>query len=283
MIWKTRRETLNLTQRGQVMGILNVTPDSFSDGGNHLETSLAIEHARQMIAEGARIIDIGGESTRPGAMPVTVTEEINRAVPVVLALRKIWDGLISVDTTKAAVAEAALIAGADIVNDVSGLLADPEMAAICATHRCGVVVMHMQGNPQSMQINPHYSAVAAEVREFFIARLTTLTAAGIDPTAICFDPGIGFGKSLDHNLTLLRSLKYLDVENRPLLLGVSRKSFLGKIIGTDNLTEREWPTVAITANARDQGVMLHRVHAVKANVEALRMVEAILGANARHE
>lgn len=265
------------------MGILNVTPDSFSDGGNHLETSLAIEHARQMIAEGARIIDIGGESTRPGATPVTVTEEINRAVPVVLALRKIWDGLISVDTTKAAVAEAALIAGADIVNDVSGLLADPEMAAICATHRCGVVVMHMQGNPQSMQINPHYSDVAAEVREFFIARLTTLTAAGIDPTAICFDPGIGFGKSLDHNLTLLRSLKYLDVENRPLLLGVSRKSFLGKIIGTDNLTDREWPTVAITANARDQGVMLHRVHAVKANVEALRMVEAILGANARHE
>ena len=283
MIWKTRRETLNLTQRGQVMGILNVTPDSFSDGGNHLETSLAIEHARQMIAEGARIIDIGGESTRPGATPVTVTEEINRAVPVVLALRKIWDGLISVDTTKAAVAEAALIAGADIVNDVSGLLADPEMAAICATHRCGVVVMHMQGNPQSMQINPHYLDVAAEVREFFIARLTTLTAAGIDPTAICFDPGIGFGKSLDHNLTLLRSLKHLDVENRPLLLGVSRKSFLGKIIGTDNLTDREWPTVAITANARDQGVMLHRVHAVKANVEALRMVEAILGANARHE
>jgi dihydropteroate synthase len=283
MIWKTRRETLNLTQRGQVMGILNVTPDSFSDGGNHLETSLAIEHARQMIAEGARIIDIGGESTRPGATPVTVTEEINRAVPVVLALRKIWDGLISVDTTKAAVAEAALIAGADIVNDVSGLLADPEMAAICATHRCGVVVMHMQGNPQSMQINPHYLDVAAEVREFFIARLTTLTAAGIDPTAICFDPGIGFGKSLDHNLTLLCSLKYLDVENRPLLLGVSRKSFLGKIIGTDNLTDREWPTVAITANARDQGVMLHRVHAVKANVEALRMVEAILGANARHQ
>ena len=283
MIWKTRRETLNLTERGQVMGILNVTPDSFSDGGNHLETSLAIEHARQMIAEGARIIDIGGESTRPGATPVTVTEEINRAVPVVLALRKIWDGLISVDTTKAAVAEAALIAGADIVNDVSGLLADPEMAAICATHRCGVVVMHMQGNPQSMQINPHYLDVAAEVREFFIARLTTLTAAGIDPTAICFDPGIGFGKSLDHNLTLLRSLKHLDVENRPLLLGVSRKSFLGKIIGTDNLTDREWPTVAITANARDQGVMLHRVHAVKANVEALRMVEAILGANARHE
>jgi len=283
MIWKTRRETLNLTQRGQVMGILNVTPDSFSDGGNHLETSLAIEHARQMIAEGARIIDIGGESTRPGATPVTVTEEINRAVPVVAALRKIWDGLISVDTTKAAVAEAALIAGADIVNDVSGLLADPEMAAICATHRCGVVVMHMQGNPQSMQINPHYLDVAAEVRDFFIERLTTLTAAGIDPTAICFDPGIGFGKSLDHNLTLLRSLKHLDVENRPLLLGVSRKSFLGKIIGTDNLTDREWPTVAITANARDQGVMLHRVHAVKANVEALRMVEAILGANARHE
>ena len=283
MIWKTRREPLNLTERGPVMGILNVTPDSFSDGGNHLETSLAIEHARQMIAEGARIIDIGGESTRPGATPVTVTEEINRAVPVVLALRKIWDGLISVDTTKAAVAEAALIAGADIVNDVSGLLADPEMASICATHRCGVVVMHMQGNPQSMQINPHYLDVAAEVREFFIARLTTLTAAGIDPTAICFDPGIGFGKSLDHNLTLLRSLKHLDVENRPLLLGVSRKSFLGKIIGTDNLTDREWPTVAITANARDQGVMLHRVHAVKANVEALRMVEAILGANARHE
>lgn len=277
MIWKTRLGTLDLTHRGQVMGILNVTPDSFSDGGAHAGLPVALDHARRMIAEGAGIIDIGGESTRPGAEPVAAEVEIARTVPVITALRGEWDGLISIDTSKASVAMAALAAGADIVNDVSGLLADPEMAGVCASHGCGVVVMHMQGNPRSMQIAPHYGDVVAEVAEFFRDRLRTLVAAGMDPEALCFDPGIGFGKTLEHNLALLRGLGDLSIAGRPLLLGVSRKSFLGKILETQDLNAREWPTVAITANAREKGVLLHRVHSVRPNVEALRMTEAILG------
>ncbi len=277
MIWKTRRATLDLTQRAQVIGILNVTPDSFSDGGEHLGVETALVHARRMIAEGAELIDVGGESTRPGAAVVAAAEEISRTVPVIAALRAEWDGLISIDTTKASVAAAALAAGADIVNDVSGLLADREMAAVCAERGCGVVVMHMQGSPLTMQESPRYADVVVEVREFFQQRLVALTAAGIDPAALCFDPGIGFGKTLDHNLSLLRALGEISVAGRPLLLGVSRKSFIGKILGTAALDAREWPTVAITAHARERGVMLHRVHSVKSNVEALRMTEAILG------
>ena len=277
MIWKIRRAKLDLTHRAQVMGILNVTPDSFSDGGAHFLKETALIHARQMIAEGAELIDIGGESTRPGAASVAVDEEIARTVPVIAALREEWGGLISIDTSKAAVAEAAIAAGADIVNDVSGLLADSAMAAICAKSGCGVVVMHMQGSPQTMQKSPRYQDVVAEVRSFFEERFATLTAAGIDPLALCFDPGIGFGKTLDHNLALLRALGEISVAGRPLLLGVSRKSFIGKILASDELDAREWPTVAITSNAREKGVMLHRVHAVRPNLEALRMTEAILG------
>lgn len=284
MIWKTRRGPLDLTHRARVMGILNVTPDSFSDGGAHFGVETALAHARRMIAEGAELIDIGGESTRPGSLPVPVDEEIARTLPVIVPLRNEWDGLISIDTCKAAVAEAALAAGADIVNDVSGLQADPAMAGICAASGCGVVVMHMQGTPQTMQAAPHYANVVAEVRDFFKERLATLTAAGIGLESLCFDPGIGFGKSLDHNLALLRGLEEIAVAGRPLLLGVSRKSFIGKLLGTDDLDAREWPTVAITSNARERGVLLHRVHSVRSNVEALRMTEAILGAGrASHE
>jgi dihydropteroate synthase len=208
---------------------------------------------------------------------VAAAEETARTVPVIAALRAEWDGLISIDTCKAAVAEAALVAGADIVNDVSGLLADPEMAGVCAAHSCGVVVMHMQGTPRTMQTAPRYVDVVAEVRAFFEERLTTLAAAGIDPAAMCFDPGIGFGKTVGHNLALLRALDELSVADCPLLLGVSRKSFIGKILATEDLDAREWPTVAITANAREKGVMLHRTHSVRPNLEALRMTEAILG------
>ena len=277
MIWKTRRGTLDLTHRAHVMGILNVTPDSFSDGGTHGEITSALSHARRMIAEGAELIDIGGESTRPGAMPVAAEEEIARTFPVIAALRAEWDGLISIDTMKASVARAALAAGADIVNDVSGLLADPEMAETCAASRCGVVVMHRQGNPQTMQAAPRYDDVVAEVREYFAERLATLTAAGIAPDALCFDPGIGFGKNQEHNLALIRALDKISAGGRPILLGISRKSFIGKMLGTDDMDAREWPTVAITSLAREKGVMLHRVHSVKANREALRMTEAILG------
>jgi dihydropteroate synthase len=277
MIWKTRRGALDLTRRGQVMGILNVTPDSFSDGGQHANAAGALAHARAMIAGGAALIDIGGESTRPGAEPVSEADEIERTVPVVAALRTCWDGLISIDTSKAAVAEAALAAGADIVNDVSGLRADSEMPKLCATSGCGVVVMHMQGEPRTMQSAPNYTDVVAEVRDFFAERMVALTAAGISPEALCFDPGIGFGKGLDHNLALLRALDRISPPGRPLLLGVSRKSFIGRLLGTNDLALRDWPTVALTSRAREQGVLLHRVHEVRPNLEALRMTEAILG------
>ena len=170
-----------------------------------------------------------------------------------------------------------MAAGADIVNDVSGLRADTRMAEVCAASGCGVVVMHMQGEPRTMQIAPVYGDVVDEVRRFFEERMNSLSEAGIDPRAMCFDPGIGFGKSLEHNLSLLRALADLAPPDRPLLLGVSRKSFIAKLLGEDDLALRDWPTVAITSQARERGVMLHRVHAVRANVEALRMTEAILG------
>lgn len=258
------------------MGILNVTPDSFSDGGRHADVGGALEHARRMIAEGAEIIDVGGESTRPGAAVVPVEEEVARTVPVVAALRGEWGGVISIDTSKAAVAEAALEAGADVVNDVTGLRGDGEMAGVCARWGCGVVVMHMQGEPRSMQEAPRYVDVVGEVAGFFAERLEALRGAGIADGAICFDPGIGFGKTLEHNLALLRALDGLAPEGFPLLLGVSRKSLIGKVLGNPDVACREWPTVAMTAHAREAGVMLHRVHAVRENLQALRMIEAIL-------
>ena len=277
MLWKTRHTTLDLSRQAQVMGILNVTQDSFSDGGHHADATTALAHARRMIAEGAAIIDIGGESTRPGATPVAAAEEIARTVPVVAALRTEWDGLISIDTTKAAVAAAALAAGADIVNDVSGLRADPGMAEVCSSNTCGVVVMHMQGEPQTMQQAPLYHDVVAEVQAFFAGRMEALANAGLDPGTLCFDPGIGFGKSPAHNLALLRSLDRLGPPGRPLLLGVSRKSFIGQLTGSNDPARRDGTTAVITALARRMGVMLHRVHAVRPNLEALRIAEALLG------
>lgn len=277
MIWKTRRMVWDLSRRGEIMGILNVTPDSFSDGGRHADFLSAMEHARRMISEGAAILDVGGESTRPGASPVEAGEEMRRVVPVVKELRAEWDGMISVDTSKAAVAAEALAAGADIVNDVTGLAGDPAMAGVCRDAGCGVVVMHMQGEPRTMQANPKYDDVVAEVAAYFVRRLDGLAEAGLDPQTICVDPGIGFGKSTEHNLALLRATDRLAPAGRPLLLGVSRKSFLGNVLGTDSVDARDWPTAAITAWTRAAGVRIWRVHEVRRNVEALRMAEAILG------
>lgn len=276
MEWQLKNRTLDLTRRGMVMGILNVTPDSFSDGGRHDALDAALRHARQMIAEGAEIIDIGGESTRPGAAMISSKLEISRTAPVIHALRSEWDGLISIDTWKADVAHAAIAAGADIVNDISGLTGDPDMTAVCRESGCGVVVMHRQGTPETMQRAPHYDDVVREVREYFEERLSTLKSSGIAEAALCFDPGIGFGKSVAHNLELLRHLDHLAPAGRPLLLGVSRKSFIGRVLESERLEDREWPTVALTARARELGVRLHRVHEVKPNLEALRMIEAIL-------
>lgn len=276
MRWKLRRETVDLEDRALVMGILNVTPDSFSDGGRFSQTESAIEQARKMISDGADIIDVGGESTRPGAAAVPEEDEKERIVPVIEALRSEWSGLISIDTSKAAVASAAIEVGADIVNDVTGLLGDQEMVSVCRESGVGVVAMHMQGNPRTMQEKPEYENVVEEVRAFFEERFATLVSAGISPEQLCFDPGIGFGKTLAHNLTLLKQVEQLVVEGRPLLIGLSRKSFLGRALGSMDLNQREWPTVALTAQSRIKGAMIHRVHEVRPNQEALRMVEAIL-------
>ena len=257
-----------------VMGILNVTPDSFSDGGRHDDPGRAMEHARRMIREGADLIDIGGESTRPGAEPVDEEGEIRRVMPVIRALRAEWDGLISIDTMKAGVAAAALEAGVDVVNDVSGLR-DPAMVEVCRTAGCGVVVMHMRGEPRTMQQSPDYRDVAEEVREFLARRHEELTAAGLDAEALVYDPGIGFGKTLEHNLALLRATSTLAPAGRPLLIGLSRKRFIGALLEREAVAERDWPTVALTAWTREEGAMIHRVHDVRPNREALRMVEAI--------
>jgi len=277
MIWNTNGRNLDLTRLAEVMGILNVTPDSFSDGGLFSAHGAALAHARKMIAEGAAIIDIGGESTRPGAAPVGAEEEIRRTIPVIRALRAEWGGLISIDTMKAVVAEAALDAGADIVNDVSGLTADPDMPAVCAGTACGIVIMHMRGTPAEMQENPAYADVVAEIGGFFRERLETLSSLGISPARLCFDPGIGFGKTLGHNLALLRHIDRLAPPGFPLLLGVSRKSLIGKLTGAEVPADRDAATFALTAMAREKGVMLHRVHDVKGNLAALRTAEGVMG------
>lgn len=276
MIWKVNEQLLDLSRRAQVMGILNATPDSFSDGGCFVQVEKALQHAREMIKQGAWVIDIGGESTRPGGAEVSPEMEMERTIPIIEKLRKEWNGLISIDTKKAAVAEAALQAGANIVNDVSGLTADPEMISVCAKSDCGLVVMHMQGTPQTMQNQPTYQDVVSEIRAFFEERLATLASAGIACERICFDPGIGFGKTLEHNLSLLKHLDQLAPGGRPLLLGISRKSLLAKICNAEAPTDRDAATAAATALARSQGVMLHRVHDVKGNLDAIRYCEALM-------
>lgn len=266
------------------MGILNVTPDSFSDGGESNTMELAVKRAGEMRDDGALIIDIGGESTRPGAAVVSVEEEMARVVPVIRGLRerREFDGVyISVDTSKAAVARAAIEAGADIVNDVTGCTADAEMIGVCAEEGVGVVVMHMQGTPETMQDNPSYEDVRREVQGFFAERLETLVEAGVDAECVCFDPGIGFGKSDGHNLSLLANINEISVGGRPVLLGVSRKSLFGRLLGIKSPQERDAATVAVTTLARRCGCMLHRVHEVRGNHDALRMTEQLMGVATR--
>ncbi len=276
MIWKIKNRQFDLGTRGLVMGVLNVTLDSFSDGGKFALPEAAVAHALQMEAEGADIIDIGGESTRPGAEPVPEAEELARVLPVLDRLAGRLRAAISIDTTKAAVARAAIERGAAIINDVTALRGDPEMARVAAETGAGVVLMHMQGTPRDMQLAPHYSNVISEVREFFRQNRERALRCGVDPMCLAFDPGIGFGKTVEHNLALLRHLDDLRVEDRPLVLGVSRKSFIGKLIDDMAYEQRFWPTVAFTSLGRELGANVLRVHDVKANVEALRMTEAIL-------
>ena len=279
MIWETPKRTFDLSARGLIMGVLNVTPDSFSDGGQWLRPDVALAHAEQMIAEGAEIIDVGGESTRPGADPVSEMEELRRTLPIIAELGRLPGHgerfLVSIDTMKPNVARQAVSAGAAIINDVGGLRDEAMLHAVKETG-AAVVVMHMQGEPRTMQAAPHYKDAAREVRDFFCATYDRCVNSGVPASRIAFDPGIGFGKTVEHNLTLLRRLPELSVHDRPIVCGVSRKSFLGKITGTTALEDREWPTVALTSYGRERGARVFRVHDVKPNVEALRMTEAIV-------
>ncbi len=261
-----------------IMGIVNVTPDSFSDGGKFLDTGRAVEHALRLVEEGADILDIGGESTRPGAEPVEEAEELRRVLPVIRTLRSVTKTLISIDTMKGAVARAALEAGADIINDVTGLRGDPIMSHVASETDAGLVVMHMTGTPRTMQQKPEYVDVVADVSAHFAERLHTLESIGIDPQRIVLDPGFGFGKTLEHNVSLMRALPRLAEAGRPLLVGVSRKSMIARLLEEDGLEPREWPTVALTSHMRELGARVFRVHEVKPNAHALRMTEAIFAA-----
>ena len=259
------------------MGILNVTPDSFSDGGRYTQVEAAVEHARHMLAAGADMIDIGGESTRPGAAEVAVQEELRRVVPVVQALRAVFPSArLSIDTRHAAVAREALLAGADVVNDITGL-ADPAMRQVCAELPCGVIIMHMQGTPGTMQDAPHYDDVVAEVRAFFELRVAEAVAAGIALERICLDPGIGFGKTVEHNVSLIRELESLRIHNLPMLMALSRKRFMGVLLGDAELPRTSaLPTVVMSLLAADRGADMHRVHDVAELCQALRLRHAVL-------
>jgi dihydropteroate synthase len=273
--WLVDGQQLDLARRGQIMGIVNVTPDSFSDGGQFFDAASAIQQGLRLESEGAHILDVGGESTRPGAAPVSEEEEMRRVIPVIQGLRQQSGCLISVDTFKPRVAAAALAAGAQIINDVSGFRS-AEMVQVAASSGAGLVIMHMQGQPRTMQQQPCYADVVAGVRGFLAERVAALQAAGVALERMVLDPGIGFGKTVEHNVTLLKNLPALRVKGRPLLIGVSRKSLISKVLGNPDMAARHWPTVALTAWTRDHGAMIHRVHEVRANADALRMTEAIL-------
>ena|SRR5436190_5837915 len=254
------------------MGIVNVTPDSFSDGGLFLDAGAAIEHGRELIAEGAHILDIGGESTRPGATPVTQEEEIERVLPVIEALAT-SGARISIDTTKAAVARRALAGGATIVNDVAAFRFDPDMAAVTAEAGADCVLMHMLGEPRTMQENPRYDEVVSDVKAFLEERLAYAVDQGVPEDKVWLDPGIGFGKTLEHNLELIARLDEIVAIGRPVVFGASRKSFLGKLTGRQ-VDERLAGTIASNIIAYERGAQVFRVHDVAPTVDALKVAAA---------
>jgi dihydropteroate synthase len=257
----------------RVMGIVNVTPDSFSDGGKFAATNLAIEHALKLAEEGADILDIGGESTRPNATPVSLQEELDRVIPVIEALASQVSIPLSIDTYKPAVMQAAINAGASIVNDVRALQEDGALELV-AKYNVGVCLMHMQGTPQTMQDNPHYNDVVNDVKAFLKARLRASIDAGCRASHILLDPGFGFGKTREHNITLLQNLESFASLGQPLLVGLSRKSVLGQVTGND-VDARLYASIAASVIAAQKGVKILRVHDVKATVEALKVVAAI--------
>lgn len=272
MIFNSGRFQLDLS-KPRVMGIVNVTPDSFSDGGKFNTTEKAIAHALQLVEEGADILDIGGESTRPDATPVPLDEELKRVIPVIEGLRDVGVPL-SIDTYKPQVMQAAITAGADIVNDVCALR-EPQALEIVATSQAGVCLMHMQGRPQTMQADPQYDDVVSEVRDFLKDRLDAAVQAGIDRSRIVLDPGFGFGKRTAHNLTLLNHLNDIQALGLPLLIGLSRKSVLGQVVGS-SVDERIHASIAASVVSVMKGANIVRVHDVKPTIDALKIVQAVM-------
>ena len=281
MIWKFRGREFDLSARGLIVGIVNATPDSFSDGGRFLDAEAAVRHGLQLVREGADILDVGGESTRPGAVPVTEEEELRRVIPVIESLRQVTSVPISVDTSKAAVAEAAIAAGADIINDVTALEGESGMAKVAASSGSGLILMHMKGTPQTMQHAPAYKGgdVVGEVAKYLSERRSAALGFGVNQAAIILDPGLGFGKTVAHNLALIRSLPLLCKLGSPILMGHSRKSFLATFSGAerkDGPGDRLPAGVALTALARELGARLFRVHDPAPHFAALRATEAVL-------
>lgn len=273
-VWRFAGRSYDLADRPCVMGVLNVTPDSFSDGNRYGSVTAAVAAARQMVDEGADIIDIGGESTRPDATPVSADEEIRRVVPVIERLAALLPVPISIDTWKAPVAAAALQAGAEIVNDISAMTFDPGMVAVVAGSDAGVVLMHTRGTPTTMQKNTAYADLMAEVTAFLGRALDKAVAAGISAERIVVDPGIGFGKSVSGNLEILRRLPELAILGRPLLIGTSRKGFIGAVLGRE-VADRLFGTVASVAVAMVNGATVFRVHDVRAVRDTVDMIRAI--------
>ena len=275
--WRLRTRLLSLSPRPLLMGIVNVTPDSFSDGGSFLQHQAAIDHGLKLLDEGADILDIGGESTRPYATPVTAAEELARVGPVVAAiLRQRPQAVLSIDTSKAAVAAAAIRAGVEIINDVTGLTGDPEMVNVARQSTAGMCAMHMQGTPQTMQDNPFYDDVVEDIYTFLCERRDALVAAGIDRQRLCLDPGIGFGKTHQHNITLMANCWRFHELGCPLLVGHSRKGFIGKLIG-DKQADRTAGTTGGALALAQQGIQVIRVHDVRAVHEALSVFAACGG------
>ena len=275
MLWRTQQFEFRFPRPALVMGIVNVTPDSFFDGGRFLDAPAAVAHALQLVEQGAEILDIGGESTRPGASPVSEAEELRRVMPVVEQLAGRVTVPISIDTVKPGVARAALAAGASLVNDVAANRDDTALWEVVAEARAGYVCTHMQGTPQTMQVNPAYTDVVREVGEFFFERIRRLSHCGVGREQIILDPGIGFGKAVEHNLQLLGAAGSFAGLDRPLLVGVSRKSFIGKLLGAE-MSARLPAALACACMAVASGIQIVRAHDVAETVQAIRMTESIL-------
>lgn len=271
---KLRDHAIEFGQRTFIMGILNCTPDSFSDGGQFLDPILAVDHAHQMIRDGADIIDIGGESSRPGSIPISANEEIDRVLPIIEKISAETDAIISIDTYKSEVAKTAINAGAEIVNDITALRGDPEMAQTVATTSPALILMHMQGDPKTMQIQPNYQNVIEDITSFLEDRIAFAEQNGIDKKKIVIDPGIGFGKTISHNLEILRKLDHFKRLKKPILIGTSRKSFIGKILDLP-VEDRLEGTAATVAWSIAHGAEIIRVHDVKQISRVAKMTDAI--------